>query len=199
MKKIEMDRRQFMQGAAAFGALGVAGFGSGARADAYQLPESFQPKEVRLRVKLPPGELHLIADTFKLYWTLENRRAIRYTTGIGRPGLYHPGEYTVGRKAKWPSWTPTPAMIARNPAYAQWADGMPGGPNNPLGARALYLYNARGHDTYLRIHGTNLPRTIGTRVSNGCARLINPHIEELYERVPVGTRVVLYAPGVRPA
>ncbi|HHL21874.1 MAG TPA: L,D-transpeptidase, partial [Aliiroseovarius sp.] len=81
----------------------------------------------------------------------------------------------------------------------QWADGMPGGPNNPLGARALYLYNARGHDTYLRIHGTNLPRTIGTRVSNGCARLINPHIEELYERVPVGTRVVLYAPGVRPA
>lgn len=198
MKKIEMDRRQFMQGAAAFGALGVAGFGSGARADAYQLPESFQPKEVRLRVKLPPGELHLIADTFKLYWTLENRRAIRYTAGIGRPGLYHPGEYTVGRKAKWPSWTPTPAMIARNPAYAQWADGMPGGPNNPLGARALYLYNARGHDTYLRIHGTNLPRTIGTRVSNGCARLINDHIKDLYERVPVGTRVVLYAIGGGP-
>ncbi len=194
----KFQRRQFLAGSLAAGALASVGMAGPAQA-AYQLPESFQPVQVRLRVKLPPGELHLIADTFKLYWTLENRKAIRYTAGIGRPGLYHPGEYTVGRKAKWPSWTPTPAMIARNPAYAQWADGMPGGPNNPLGARALYLYNARGHDTYLRIHGTNLPETIGTRVSNGCARLINPHIEDLYERVPIGTRVVLYAPGERPA
>ncbi len=144
------------------------------------------------------GGIHLIPDTFKLFWTLETRKAIRYTVGIGHPGLYEPGEFTVGRKAKWPSWTPTQAMIRRNPAYAQWEGGMPGGPNNPLGARALYLYNAAGHDTMLRIHGTNLPRTIGTAVSNGCARLTNEHAIELYERVPVGTRVVLYAKGERP-
>ncbi len=198
MSEIEMERRRFLRTSLAAGALAAGGLGKAALAHGYTLPEEFMPTQVRLKVNLPPGEIHVIRDTFKLYWTLENRYAIRYTVGIGRAGLYHPGVFTVGRKAKWPSWTPTPAMIQRNPAYAEWADGMPGGPNNPLGARALYLYNARGHDTYLRIHGTNLPRTIGVAVSNGCARLVNDQIEELYELVPIGTKVVLYDTGERP-
>lgn len=88
---------------------------------------------------------------------------------------------------------PTNAMIRRNPEqYARFADGMPGGPNNPLGARALYLYDDDGHDTYLRIHGTNAPSTIGSAVSNGCARLTNEHVIDLYPRVDVGARVHLY-------
>ena len=84
-------------------------------------------------------------------------------------------------------------MIERNPSYAKFADGMPGGPENPLGARALYLYNANGHDTALRIHGTPQPWTIGSSVSSGCVRLVNPHIEHLYRRVPVGTRVIVHS------
>ena len=84
-------------------------------------------------------------------------------------------------------------MIRRDPeAYAQYAGGMPGGKDNPLGARALYLFDGKGRDTYLRIHGTNKPRTIGTAVSNGCARLTNDHITDLYDRVPIGTTVYLY-------
>ena len=83
-------------------------------------------------------------------------------------------------------------MIERNPKYAEWEDGMPGGPANPLGARALYLFNSRGADTYLRIHGTNQPNTIGTRVSNGCARLTNGYIADLYKRVPKNTIVHLH-------
>lgn len=84
-------------------------------------------------------------------------------------------------------------MIRRDPdSYAKYSDGMPGGIDNPLGARALYLFDADGRDTYLRIHGTNEPRTIGTAVSNGCARLTNDHVRILYDHVELGTRVELY-------
>lgn len=163
------------------------------RAEDYELPEEYLPAEVRLKTRLEPGEIHVDPNSFRLYWTLPNRKAIRYTVGVGRRGLYHAGSFVVGRKAKWPRWRPTDAMIAREPHhYARFADGMPGGPNNPLGARALYLYTESGRDTYLRIHGTNKPWTIASAVSNGCARLTNEHIEELYEFVPVGTRVTLH-------
>ncbi|MBO6790328.1 MAG: L,D-transpeptidase [Dinoroseobacter sp.] len=155
-------------------------------------PEDMLPTEVRVKRGFNPGEIHVDPGQFALYWITAPRRAIRYRVGIGRPGLYIPGDFTIRRKAEWPRWTPTAAMIERTPAYARWRDGMPGGPNNPLGARALYLYNARGRDTYLRIHGTNLPQTIGHAVSNGCARLTNEHIVDLYNRVPLGTRAVLY-------
>ena len=98
----------------------------------------------------------------------------------------------MAHKRKWPPWTPTPGMIEREPEkYARYADGMPGGPKNPLGARALYLFDQGGWDTYLRIHGTDDPSTIGQRVSNGCARLTNDQIVEFYDLVPIGTRVVL--------
>jgi lipoprotein-anchoring transpeptidase ErfK/SrfK len=158
----------------------------------YEFPEEYLPRQVTLETDLPPGEIHVVPNTFRLYWTLPDNQAIRYTVGVGRDNLYHSGVFHVGAKRKWPSWTPTPEMIKRDPkAYKQFEDGMPGGINNPLGARALYLYTAENRDTYLRIHGTSRPRTIGRAVSNGCARLINAHVIDLYDRVPIGTKVVL--------
>jgi len=101
------------------------------------------------------------------------------------------GKAVVGRKAEWPSWRPTDNMIRRSPKkYKRFDRGVPGGPNNPLGARALYLYRD-GRDTMYRIHGTNQPSSIGRAVSNGCIRMINNHVIELYERVPVGENVVI--------
>ncbi|MBZ0229326.1 MAG: L,D-transpeptidase, partial [Bauldia sp.] len=111
--------------------------------------------------------------------------------GVGRAGLVFRGEAVVGRKAEWPSWRPIDNMIRRSPAkYARYAGGVPGGPNNPLGARALYLYRDN-RDTMYRIHGTNEPQSIGRSVSNGCIRMINDHVIELYDQVPVGTPVTV--------
>ena len=98
---------------------------------------------------------------------------------------------SVGDKQEWPRWIPTKEMQAREPAkYARYADGMPGGGANPLGARAIYLYQ-NGRDTHLRIHGTVAPETIGTNSSNGCFRMINEHVIDLYRRVPVGAEVIV--------
>ena len=150
------------------------------------------PTLVNVQPDLAPGVIHVDPNRFRLYWTLGGGQAIRYAVGIGRRGLYESGTFRVGAKREWPSWTPTPEMIERDPEqYEQYADGVPGGPNNPLGARALYLYEGN-RDTYLRIHGTNAPRTIGTAVSNGCARLTNEYIVDLYNRVPMNSRVLLY-------
>jgi lipoprotein-anchoring transpeptidase ErfK/SrfK len=159
-----------------------------------KLPERFEPQLVNTRrgdwVK---GDVHVVPDDFFLYFMLEDGMAIRYGVGVGRKGLYEPGEFTVARKAKWPWWRPTNAMIRREPhKYAKYKDGLKGGPNNPLGARALYLHDDEGRDTYLRIHGTNVPETIGSAVSNGCARLTNEHVKDLYDRVEIGARVFLY-------
>ena len=108
------------------------------------------------------------------------------------------GSATIERKAEWPSWRPTNEMIRRNPKrYAQFAKGVPGGPKNPLGARALYLYRD-GRDTYYRIHGTTEPWSIGQSVSNGCIRMLNDHVIQLYEQVPIGTPVtVVLCPKTR--
>ena len=165
-------------------------------AEANGLPvtsDPLAPTVVSVVPGLRAGQIHVDPNRFRLYWTLpEPGRAIRYAVGIGRRGLYESGTFRVGRKAEWPDWRPTDDMIERDPeSYAQFADGMEGGIDNPLGARALYLYDG-GRDTYLRIHGTNAPSTIGTAVSNGCARLTNEYIVDLYNRVPVGTRVYLY-------
>lgn len=150
------------------------------------------PTLVDIPAGFAPGQIHVDPNVFRLYLTLPNNQAIRYAVGVGRPGLYEAGVFTVRNKQEWPRWTPTPDMIEREPErYEQFAEGVEGGPDNPLGARALYLY-VGNRDTYLRIHGTNSPRTIGTAVSNGCARLTNEWVMDLYERVPMGTQVFLY-------
>lgn len=124
---------------------------------------------------------------------LPNAQALRYAVGVGKPGLYHAGQFTVGMKREWPSWKPTPVMVKRNPdAYTRYADGTPGGEDNSLGTRALYLLDDNGYESYLRVHGINKPGTIGTAVTDGCARLTNDHITDLYDRVPIGTPVFLY-------
>jgi lipoprotein-anchoring transpeptidase ErfK/SrfK len=188
-----IDRRTILASLAASAIVGTRPALSHISLPEYTIPEEQMPREVAIPDDVKPFEIHVVPQLFALYWTLPEKRAIQYTVGIGRAGLYHTGEFYVGAKKKWPSWTPTPEMIKRDPnAYAQFADGMPGGLNNPLGARALYLFQPGRGDTYLRIHGTNNPRTIGRAVSNGCARLVNDQIVELYERVPLNTRVALY-------
>jgi lipoprotein-anchoring transpeptidase ErfK/SrfK len=187
------SRRQFLAtGTAAFALSGP--MVAPALAHAKPLEEKFLPQLVNTRQRdWQPGDIHILPDSFFLYFMLKEGMAIRYGVGVGRAKLYTPGQFTVQRKAKWPWWRPTNAMIRRDPkSYSRHANGMPGGPNNPLGARALYLYDDQGRDTYLRIHGTNAPQTIGSAVSNGCARLTNEHVEDLYLRVAIGAQVFLY-------
>lgn len=186
-------RRDFI--AAAGAALGCAAVPAWGQAPAgWTMPEDWTPVVVRIGSDHAPGEIHVIPSTFSLYLTLgERRRAIRYKVGIGRGDLYQPGGFYLGAKKEWPTWKPTNEMIARNPgAYARWANGMPGGPGNPLGSRALYLFTPQKGDTFLRIHGTTEPWTIGTAVSNGCVRLVNAHVEDLYARTTLGTPIYLY-------
>jgi lipoprotein-anchoring transpeptidase ErfK/SrfK len=118
-----------------------------------------------------------------LYLVLGNGRAVRYGIGVGRPGFEWAGVKKITRKAEWPGWTPPPEMLKRRPDLPRF---MEGGPENPLGARALYL----GSSLY-RIHGTNEPHTIGQNVSSGCIRMMNEDVTDLYERVRVGTTVVV--------
>ncbi|ABG30774.1 L,D-transpeptidase [Roseobacter denitrificans] len=194
-----MKRREFLQSSAVsvfMGGTVAAHAAVPITLPDYNMPEKFLPREVRLRNDLDPFEIHVDPGQYALYWTLPDKRAIRYAVGIGRTHLYEHGEFFVGAKKEWPSWTPTPEMIERDPqSYARFADGMPGGLNNPLGSRGLYLFTPSRGDTFLRIHGTNDPETIGRRVSNGCARLINDQMIDLYDRVPLKTRVVLYPIG----
>jgi len=191
-----LKRRDFIGSGLAIsvaGGIAAPAIAQDSRIRQFELPEEQLPREVRLKAKFEPYELHLDPGQFALYWTLPKKKAIRYTVGVGRTGLYEPGEFYVGAKKKWPSWTPTPDMISREPeTYEQFAEGVPGGINNPLGARALYLFQPGRGDTFLRIHGTNIPSTIGRRVSNGCARLVNYQLIELYDKVPLQTRVVLH-------
>ena len=127
----------------------------------------------------------VIIDTAKtyLYFVLGDGTAIRYGIGVGRDGFTWAGTQAVTRKAEWPDWTPPQEMIERQPYLPRW---MAGGESNPLGARAIYLGS-----TVYRIHGTNMPETIGHRVSSGCIRMLNEDVIDLYRRVDVGTKVVV--------
>jgi lipoprotein-anchoring transpeptidase ErfK/SrfK len=190
-----LTRRHLLVTGLAAGATAATGLSAQETARGPVPPEMdwMTPRFVSVQGGVGPGEIHVDPDRYSLYWTIGNGEAIRYAVGIGRPGLYEPGLFHIGAKKEWPSWTPTPDMIAREPElYARWADGMPGGPDNPLGARALYLFTPERGDTFMRIHGTNAPHTIGSAVSNGCVRLLNEHIVDLYDRVPEGTPVYLY-------
>lgn len=137
------------------------------------------------------GSIVVVIPERRVYLVMGEGRALRYACGVGRAeALNFRGSATIGRKEKWPHWTPTAHMIAAMPRYRAYAGGMSGGIDNPLGARALYLYRD-GHDTYFRLHGTTEPSTIGTAVSSGCIRLFNQDIIDLYDRVPVGTQVTV--------
>ena len=163
-----------------------------ATSNPWGIHERFLPRLVEANPGLTPGDIHVDAVARYLYQIREGGTAMRYGVAIGRGDLYEPGTYTIARKVRWPSWTPTANMIRRNPEeYEQYADGVPGGPTNPLGSRALYLY-VGNRDTYLRIHGTPLPRSIGSRASSGCVRMVMPHINDLYPNVEVGSTAVLY-------
>ncbi len=185
-----ISRRSFLgTGSATLAALAAA---PALAQGTYTVPQEHMPMQVRLADDLPPGEIHVDPNRYYLYLTQEKKRAIRYVVGVGKDDLYEAGTFSVGRKVEWPSWTPTKSMIERDPSYARYEDGMPGGPNNPLGARALYLFNANGYDTALRIHGTPKPWTVAQSISNGCVRLVNSHAVHLYDRVEKGAKVVLH-------
>ena len=127
----------------------------------------------------------------RLYYVLGEGRAMRYGVGVGRNGYALAGTAYIGRKAEWPTWTPTANMLRRDPEKnMKYAGGLPGGINNPLGARAIYLYRG-GNDTMFRLHGTNQPWSIGEAMSSGCVRMMNHDVIDLYERVKVGGRVVV--------
>ncbi len=148
-----------------------------------RLPATFQRQLVFFRTTEAPGTIIVHTSERFLYLVQGNNRALRYGIGVGRDGFQWQGLVKISRKAEWPDWTPPPEMIARQPYLPRF---MAGGPGNPMGARALYL----GQTVY-RIHGTNQPQTIGEAVSSGCFRLVNPDVSDLYDRVPVGTRVVV--------
>lgn len=148
-----------------------------------RLPPHLRRQVVFYRTTEQPGTIIVETNERFLYYVLPNNRALRYGIGVGREGFQWRGLLHVSRKAEWPDWTPPPEMIRRQPYLPRW---MAGGPGNPLGARALYL----GQTVY-RIHGTNQPRTIGHAVSSGCFRLVNSDVIDLYDRVPVGTKVIV--------
>ena len=162
------------------------------------VPTKYHRRMVRLATDERPGTIIVDTNNKFLYLVEGKNRAIRYGIGVGREGFGWSGVVKVGRKAEWPGWTPPPEMIARErkkgrilPPY------MEGGINNPLGARALYLYSKAGNDTAFRIHGTNEPWSIGLNMSSGCIRMMNKDVEHLYERADVGAKVIVVGPGDR--
>ncbi|WP_026381324.1 L,D-transpeptidase [Afifella pfennigii] len=155
-----------------------------------RVPQKYGRQTVRYTGGEKPGTVIIDTRAKFLYYVLPGRRAVRYGVGVGREGFGWSGEVHVGRKSEWPRWIPPKEMIAREPRLKQYAGGMPGGPSNPLGARALYLFDG-GRDTLYRIHGTNEPWTIGLNVSSGCIRLVNDDIIDLYGRVGIGTKVIV--------
>lgn len=182
-----MKRRQFL-------GMASAALAAPMPLAAFEVEERFLPQPVAVRPELLPGQLLVVPQQHYLYYVTAPGEAMRYGVGVGRAGLEFRGTATIAAKRKWPTWRPTNEMISREPrTYAKFVDNdyvQPGGPGNPLGARALYLFR-NGIDTYFRIHGTTEPASIGRSVSNGCIRMINDHVVDLYERVPTGTTVTV--------
>ena len=157
-------------------------------------PEVFRRQVVTFRTAERPGTIIIDGDKHFLYLVQPNFQAIRYGIGVGRDGFGWAGIVRIGHKVEWPTWTPPAEMVARDPNAARWANGMPGGPDNPLGARAMYLFEGN-RDTIYRIHGTVEPWSIGLNISSGCIRLRNEDVTHLYERVHVGAKVIVLMQG----
>ncbi|MBK0023923.1 L,D-transpeptidase [Ochrobactrum sp. S46] len=140
-----------------------------------------------------PGTIIVEPANYTLYLVQPAGKAIAYPVGVGKAGHSYSGRAIIGRKAEWPTWTPTANMIAADPVgRGSLAGGVQGGAANPLGARALYLFQ-NGRDTLYRIHGTNDPASIGKSVSSGCIRMFDRDVIELFDRVPKGTTVIVKA------
>jgi lipoprotein-anchoring transpeptidase ErfK/SrfK len=156
----------------------------------FQVADQWKPQTVDF-TGYPSGTIVIDTDNHFLYLVQGMGKARRYGIAVGKDGLKYKGNVTVGDKQEWPRWIPTKEMQEREPKkYGQYKDGMPGGGQNPLGARAIYLYLGK-QDTHLRIHGTIAPQSIGTDASNGCFRMVNEHVIDLYRRVRLGTNVVV--------
>lgn len=157
-------------------------------------PKVLAKQEVNVTPSYQPGEIVIVPDAYFLYYVTAPGRALRYGIAVAKPGWGWKGTATIRRKVEWPTWRPTQEMIDGNPATYGKFDGneerMPGGPSNPLGARAMYLYQGN-KDTYIRIHGTTQPGSIGRRASSGCFRMVNENVIDLYGRVPIGTKVTV--------
>jgi lipoprotein-anchoring transpeptidase ErfK/SrfK len=151
----------------------------------------FAPQEVDFYTLFAPGTIVVNSSQKLLYLVQPGNRARRYGVAIGKEGLGWKGIAKIKGKVEWPSWKPTNEMLKRDPEkYGKYKDGVKGGDDNPLGARAMYLYQGK-HDTQIRIHGTTQPWTIGQAASNGCFRMVNEHIIDLYERVKYGAPVIV--------
>ena len=205
MRRSPLRRLNNLLAALALGALGalavilpVGGAGAAAPLQILQIPEQpgyvptpeeenlpaeFRPQPVFFRSSEPVGTIVIHTNERFLYLVQGNDRAIRYGIGVGRDGFQWQGLLKISRKQEWPDWRPPSEMIKRQPYLPRF---MAGGPGNPLGARALYL-----GDTDYRIHGTNQPQTIGHAVSSGCFRMVNRDVIDLFDRVPVGTKVIV--------
>ncbi|MDQ6437700.1 L,D-transpeptidase [Mesorhizobium sp. LHD-90] len=156
----------------------------------FKVRPEYEPQSVAFS-GYPAGTIVIDTSNHFLYLVESFGSARRYGIAVGREGLQFKGTVAVGDKQEWPRWIPTLDMQKREPKkYGQYKDGMPGGGQNPLGARAIYLYQGK-QDTHLRIHGTIAPQTIGTNSSNGCFRMVNDHVMDLYRRVGIGTKVVI--------
>ena len=158
----------------------------------FELSMDFQRYEVDDTTGQAPGTIVVDSKQHFLYFVLPNKKAMRYGVATGSEAAGWTGNATVGRKAEWPHWMPPSDMLERWPHLKPTAaaGGLPGGPDNPLGARALYLYD-HGRDTLYRIHGTTEPETIGRDVSSGCIRMRNIDVIDLFNRVPVGAKIVV--------
>ncbi|MDK1384487.1 L,D-transpeptidase [Sinorhizobium sp. 8-89] len=158
-------------------------------------PQRYWRTKVRFRTNEAPGTIIVDTNNKYLYYIDGPNRATRYGIGVGREGFGWSGVVKVGRKAEWPSWTPPAEMRVREAAKGRILPiTQQGGIDNPLGARALYLYKG-GRDTIFRIHGTNQPWTIGQNMSSGCIRMMNEDVEHLYDRAGIGTKVIVIGPG----
>jgi lipoprotein-anchoring transpeptidase ErfK/SrfK len=158
--------------------------------DYSNLPAPFRPAVVAYTGRQLPGTIIVDTPNRQIYLVQQGGQAMRWGCAVGKDGFRWAGLADVGRKVMWPRWTPPKEMIARVPEKAKWANGMPGGPDNPLGARALYLFDG-GRDTMFRIHGTNEPWSIGQNVSSGCIRMLNEHVTELHRMVEIDAKVIV--------
>lgn len=198
MSKSVLDRRGFLLAATAgltitHPALAKTTFNFTSGINGFSSRSSYRGKRVvNFSTTEKPGTIIIKTSERRLYRVLPGGKAIKYGVGVGRSGFEWAGVAKIRRKAEWPAWRPPAEMIERE--LAQYGRQLPsimeGGPNNPLGARALYLFQGK-RDTLYRIHGTNNPSSIGKALSSGCIRMLNEEIIDLYNKTPMGTKVIV--------